>query len=239
MPFGSVDLSTSSSPMSGLQGFSLPPDPYSPAYSLSGSDSNSSGSYSSGKPSFSPSPFGRPPSRGSDRSLSSSSGSGRGGSVPFRQTRGPSRSFNPSQLGGGGGGSSSFTSAQPGSSTPAASRRRGQPQLPTDIPNENEYMLRQAHETGNFGPTSLPPQPYSGQSPFDKPKQTPPKILQSQMDYLDDVNRRVNAVDDRTQRIVQERGQRAIQNASMFPLLKISVPITFADLSFPYSSPWP
>lgn len=100
-------------------------------------------------------------------------------------------------------------------------------------------MLRQAHETGNFGPTSLPPQPYSGQSPFDKPKQTPPKILQSQMDYLDDVNRRVNAVDDRTQRIVQERGQRAIQNASMFPLLKISVPITFADLSFPYSSPWP
>lgn len=174
---------------------------------MSGSDSSSSGSQSPG--------FGSSESR---LSVASSNK----GSYSFPRFSATSRADYPNTSASG---LSPEWSSGRGTSAPAASlsrpvgggassRRRQTASQPVVEPNYNESLLRQAHETGGYGPTALPPRPYQGQSPFEQPKPPPPKILQSQMDYLDDVARRVDNVDAQTQELIRQRGQRAIQNAS-------------------------
>lgn len=126
------------------------------------------------------------------------------------------------------------------------SRRRQNAFQQSTAPNANAHLLRQARETGSYGPTSLPPRSYSGQSPFEPPKATPPKVFQyvvsldmvlasreaqnillssfkrSQMEYLDNVSRRVDAVEQGAQDVVRQRGERAIQNASTWLIHSLS-----------------
>ncbi|KAH7102947.1 hypothetical protein BKA62DRAFT_670789 [Auriculariales sp. MPI-PUGE-AT-0066] len=67
-------------------------------------------------------------------------------------------------------------------------------------------------------PTDLPPRPYGGgstSSPYTSPPKPPGKITGSQMQYLPDIEARLNRLESAVDKYVEIRGQKAVENSKL------------------------